>query len=81
MLDLIPVFPVEDEGKYTDKNGNVLPDVHLVPKGTTARELAYKIHTDIGDKFICAIDARTKMKLGADHELKSSDVIKISCSK
>lgn len=81
LLDLIAVFPVEDEGKYTDKNGNVLPDVHLVPKGTTAREFAYRIHTDIGDKFICAIDAKTKMKLGADHVLKHGDVIKINCSK
>jgi|TARA_Y100000310_G_C20690985_1_gene822173 hypothetical protein len=81
MLDLIAVFPVEDENKYTDKNGNPLPDVHLVPKGTTAKQLAYKIHTDIGDKFICGVNAKTKMKLGADHELKDGDVIKISCSK
>jgi len=81
MLGLIAVFPVEDENKYTDKKGNVLPDVHLVPKGTTTKQLAYKIHTDIGDTFICGVDARTKMKLGTDHELKNGDVVKISCSK
>jgi len=81
MLGLIAVFPVEDEGKYTDKHGNVLPDVHLVQKGTTAKQLAYKIHTDIGDSFICGVDARTKMKLGADHALKNGDVVKIRCSK
>jgi hypothetical protein len=81
MLDLIAVFPVEDENKYTDKNGNVLPDVHLVSKGTTTKQLAYKIHTDIGENFICGVNAKTKMKLGADHELKNGDVIKISCSK
>jgi ribosome-binding ATPase YchF (GTP1/OBG family) len=81
MLELIAVYPVEDENKYTDKSGNVLPDAHLVPKGTTARGLAYKIHTDLGEKFICGIDARTKRKLGADYELKDGDVIKISTSK
>jgi len=81
MLGLIAIFPVEDENKYTDKKGNVLPDVHLVPKGTTTKQLAYKIHTDIGDTFICGVDARTKMKLGTDHELKNGDVVKISCSR
>lgn len=78
VLDLIVVYPVEDENKFRDKHGNVLPDAYLVPKGTTTKEFAYKIHTDIGENFICGIDARTKMKLSADHELKDGDVIKIS---
>lgn len=80
-LNLIVVYPVEDENKYADKHGNVLPDAFLVPRGTTTRELAYKVHTDIGENFICGIDARTKMKLSADHELKDGDVVKISSSK
>jgi ribosome-binding ATPase YchF (GTP1/OBG family) len=81
LLELIVVYPVEDENKYTDKSGNVLPDAHLVPKGTTVRELAYKIHTDIGDKFVCGVDARTKRKLGADQELNSGDIVSIQTSK
>ncbi|MFH1424233.1 MAG: redox-regulated ATPase YchF [archaeon] len=81
MLNLIVVYPVEDENKYEDKKGCVLPDAHLIPKGTTAREFAYKIHTDIGKNFVCGIDARTKKKVGADYELKSGDVISIHCSK
>jgi len=77
LLDIIVVYPVEDENKLTDKDGNVLPDAYLMKKGSTAGELAYKIHTDIGKNFIRAIDAKTKRVIGADHVLKDGDVIKI----
>ncbi|MFQ5883912.1 MAG: redox-regulated ATPase YchF [Thermoplasmata archaeon] len=77
LLDLIIVFPVEDENKYTDHDGNVLPDAYLVPKGSTAKDLAYKVHTDLGDNFIRAIDARTKRVVGADHRLENGDVVTI----
>ncbi|HPE63566.1 MAG TPA: redox-regulated ATPase YchF, partial [Methanothrix sp.] len=30
LLEYIPVFPVEDEGKWTDRNGVVLPDAYLM---------------------------------------------------
>ncbi|RLE54858.1 MAG: redox-regulated ATPase YchF [Thermoprotei archaeon] len=76
-LGMVAVFPVEDENKLCDKDGNVLPDVLLVPKGTTARELAYRIHTELGENFICAIDVRTKQRLGADTPLENRAVVKI----
>jgi len=76
-LDMIAVYPVEDPNKLTDHGGNVLPDVHLVPRGTSARDLAYRIHTDLGSRFLYAIDCRTKMKLRDDHVLKDDDVISI----
>jgi len=74
---MIAVFPVEDENKLTDHKGNVLPDVYLVPKGTTARDFAGMIHSDLARTFIYALDVRTKQKLSADYELKHRDVIKI----
>ncbi|HID73984.1 MAG TPA: redox-regulated ATPase YchF [Thermoplasmata archaeon] len=77
ILDRIVVYPVEDEHRYTDKDGNVLPDAYLMPVGTTARDLAYRVHTEIGDGFIRAINARTGRVLGADHVLEEGDVIKI----
>jgi len=77
LLDLIVVYPVEDEGKWTDKNGNMLPDAYLMKKGATCHDLAYQIHTDIGDRFLYAVDARTRLRLGEKHELKNGDVIKI----
>jgi len=77
MLDLIVVYPVEDETHLTDKEGRILPDAYLIPRGSTAKDLAYKVHTDLGDHFIRAIDARTHRIIGSDHELKDGDVIKI----
>lgn len=77
LLKLIPVFPVEDETKLTDKDGRVLPDCHLVPQGTTAKELAARVHTDLAEHFIRAIDCRTHRAVGADHVLAPGDVIKI----
>ena len=77
LLDRIVIYPVEDEHKLTDHDGNVLPDVYLMPRGANAKDLAFKVHTDLGEKFIRAIDARTKRVIGADHELKNNDIIKI----
>jgi ribosome-binding ATPase YchF (GTP1/OBG family) len=80
LLDLIVVYPVEDESKLTDKEGRILPDAHLMKRGSTAVDLAYKVHTDLGKNFIRAIDARTKRVVGHDHELLDGDVIKIVSS-
>lgn len=77
MLDLIVVYPVEDEHHLTDKEGRVLPDAHLIPRGSTAKDLAYKVHTDLGDHFIRGIDARAHRVIGADHPLKDGDIISI----
>ena len=77
LLGLIVVYPVENEGKLTDKKGNTLPDAYFLPDESSVLDLAYQIHTDIGDKFIGAIDCKTKMKVGREHKLKNGDVIKI----
>jgi len=80
-LEMIAVYPVEDPVKLTDHEGRILPDVFLVKKGTTAREFAYKIHTDLGKTFLYAIDARTKRRLGEEYVLQDSDVISIVAAK
>jgi ribosome-binding ATPase YchF (GTP1/OBG family) len=80
-LDYIAVYPVADIHKLSDKDGNVLPDVFLVPNGTTMKEFAFKVHTQMGEKFICGMDAKTKMKLSADHKLKNNDIVSISFSR
>ncbi len=77
LLDLITVYPVEDENKYTDHFGRVLPDAFLIPRGSTARDLAYKVHTELGDKFIRAVNAKTKRTVGSDYILQDGDVIRI----
>ena len=51
LLKGIVVYPVEDETKYSDKKGNVLPDARIMHQGDTARDLAFKVHTDLGKRI------------------------------
>lgn len=77
LLHMVAVYPVEDEFKLADKKGNVLPDVRLLPEGSTAKDLAETVHADLVKGFLYAVDARSKQRIGADHKLKSGDVVKI----
>ncbi len=77
LLKGIVVYPVEDETKLSDKKGNVLPDARIMHQGDTAKDLAFKIHTDLGNSFLYAIDVRTGLRVGADYALKNNDVLKI----
>ena len=81
LLDMITVYPVEDLEHLSDHNGRVLPDAYLVPKGTTAHLFAYIIHTELGENFLYAIDARDKRRIGEDAMLKDRDVISIVSAK
>jgi len=81
LLNMIVVYPVEDVEKLADHKGNVLPDAYVVPYGTTARQLAYMIHTELGEGFIYAIDAREKKRIGENQILKDRDVISIVSAK
>ena len=76
-LGYIVVYPVADENKWTDKNGNILPDAYIVKDGTTALDLAFLVHTDIGKNFIRAINGKTKRVIGKDYKLLNNDVVRI----
>ena len=80
VLKLIIVFPVEDETKLSNKDGEILPDAKILSENATARNLAEVIHQDIAKGFLYAIDVKTKQRIGADHQLKNGDVIKIVSS-
>ncbi len=77
VLGYIVVYPVENESKLSDSKGNVLPNAFLLPKGSTAKDLAYKVHTDIGEGFLYAVDVKTKKRVGAEYILNNGDVISI----
>jgi ribosome-binding ATPase YchF (GTP1/OBG family) len=81
LLNMITVYPVEDLEHLSDHNGRVLPDTYLVPQGTTARQFAYIIHTELGESFLYAVDARDKRRIGEDTILKDRDVISIVSAK
>ena len=63
--------------RATDQKGNVLPDGILLKRGSNPRQLAYLVHTDIGDNFMHAVDARRNMRVASDYELKDGDIISI----
>ncbi|MEM4214774.1 MAG: redox-regulated ATPase YchF [Candidatus Pacearchaeota archaeon] len=77
LLNYLVVYPVENENHFSDSKGNVLPDAILMPRGSTALDLAFAIHTDIGNKFVAAIDARSHKRLAKDYMLKDNDIIRI----
>ncbi|MFC1752278.1 redox-regulated ATPase YchF [Thermoproteota archaeon] len=77
LLQGIVVYPVEDEHKLSDKKGNILPDAYILQKGSSAKDLAFTIHNELGKTFLHAIDVKTGLRLGADYILNNFDVIKI----
>ncbi len=81
LLDMITVYPVEDAEKLTNHGGQVLPDCFLVTRGTTAKQFAAEIHTELAEGFIYAVDARTKRRLGDTYILENDDVIQIVSAK
>lgn len=77
LINMIVVYPVEDEHKFTDNSGNILPDPILIKLGSNPRNLAYVIHTDIGDRFMHAMNAKNNMRVASDYELSDGDIINI----
>jgi len=76
-LNYFTAYPVENETRWTDGSGNVLPDAFLLREASTPRDLAYTIHSDIGDDYHHAVDGRKKQRISDDTELEEGDVIKI----
>lgn len=81
ILNMVVVYPVEDLEHLSDHEGRVLPDAHIVPYGTTVRQLAYKIHTELGEGFIYAVEAHEKKRVGENYVLKDRDVVSIVSAK
>ncbi|MAG38123.1 translation-associated GTPase [Candidatus Pacearchaeota archaeon] len=75
VLGMVCIFPAGD--KLADSKGNVLPDCYLMEKGSTALDFAFRLHTDIGNGFVKAIDVRTKKAVGKDHVLEHRDGLEI----
>jgi hypothetical protein len=77
VLDHVTVYPVQNETRWTDGTGTMLPDAFLLPRHSTPRDLAYRIHSDIGEGYLHAVDARSGRRIADDHELEEGDVVKI----
>ncbi|MFC4449907.1 redox-regulated ATPase YchF [Halorussus aquaticus] len=77
LLDRITAYPVQNETKWTDAKGNVLPDAFLLRRGSTPKDLAYAVHSDIGDGYLHAVNGKTNREISDDYELEEGDVVKI----
>lgn len=77
-LEYIAVYPVRDANKYTDAKGHTLPDVYLLKKGSTIRDLANVIHTDLALRVKYGIDAISKKRVSLNYKLRHRDVISIA---
>jgi len=76
LLKYVAIFPAS-ANKLADSKGNILPDCFLLPEGSTALDFAFHLHTDFGNNFIKAIDARSKKALGKAYKLKHRDALEI----
>jgi len=77
LLKMNAVYPVADVSKLADKHGNVLPDVYLLPTGSTVEDLARQIHSELAKGLLHAIDIRDGLRLPTDYQLKDRDVVSI----
>ncbi len=76
ILGYFAVFPAGTK-KLEDSQGRVLPDCLLLPPGSTALDFAFKLHTDMGNGFIRAINVKTHQMIGKDHALTHRDAVEI----
>jgi len=77
LLDHLTAYPVQNETKWTDGQGNVLPDAFLLPEGSTPTDLAAAVHSDIAEGYLHAVNGKTKRRISEEYELEDGDVIKI----
>ncbi|HID19669.1 MAG TPA: redox-regulated ATPase YchF, partial [Methanophagales archaeon] len=77
LLQNIVAYTVEDEHKLADSTGRILPDAYILKIGSTPRDLAFAVHSDLGEGFLYAVDARTKLRLSEKHALKDRDITKV----
>ncbi|MEZ3114478.1 redox-regulated ATPase YchF [Halobaculum sp. MBLA0147] len=74
-LETIAVFPGNGSPRA---DGTFLQDCLLFPEGVTAEGFANAIHSDVGEGFLYATDARTGRQVGADTELDHRDVVEVT---
>jgi ribosome-binding ATPase YchF (GTP1/OBG family) len=77
LLRMNAVYPVADIQKFSDKHGNVLPDIYLMRSGSTVEDLAKEIHSELAKGLLYALDGRDGLRLPVNYQLKDRDVLSI----
>jgi ribosome-binding ATPase YchF (GTP1/OBG family) len=81
LLRMNAVYPVADIQKFSDRHGNVLPDIYLMRSGSTVEDLAKEIHSDLAKGLLYALDGRDGLRLPVNYQLKDRDVLSIVSAK
>jgi len=77
LLKMNAIYPVAEAEKLTDKHGRVLPDVYLMPNGSTVEDLARTVHSDLLKGLVYALDVRSGLHLPVNYVLRDRDVLSI----
>ncbi len=77
LLKMNAIYPVADAEKLADKHGRILPDVYLMPAGSTVEDLAKSVHSDLAKGLVYAVDVRTGLHLPTNYVLRDRDVLSI----
>lgn len=77
LLRMNTVYPVAEASKLSDKSGNVLPDVYLMKSGSTVKDLAKEIHSELAKGLLYAVDIRDGLRLPINYEIKDRDILSI----
>jgi len=73
MLGYMPIYMIENEYTLANAQGYILPNVHLVKKGSTLGEISNLLTKN---KFDTALSIRTQKNLSKDQEVKANDILK-----
>jgi len=77
LLKMNAVYPVANAQNFSDKHGNILPDVYLMRSGSTVEDLAREIHSELAKGLLYALDGRDGLRLPTNYHLKDRDVLSI----
>ena len=77
LLKMNSIYPVADAKNLSDGKGRILPDLILLKDGSTVRDLAREIHTDLTKGLLYANDLRYNLRLPTDYQLRDRDVISL----
>ena len=77
LLKMNSIYPVANEETLSDSKGRILPDLILLKDGSTIKDLAREIHTDLTKGLLYGKDLRYNLRLPVDYQLRDRDVVSL----
>ncbi len=77
VLGMVSAYPVADPNRLVDGRNMVLPDLHLLERGSTIRDLARAIHHGMAKGSIRAMIVNRNRTADGDYTIRDRDIIHI----